>query len=72
MKRNAINGEIKGLSSLELKSKADSIAEELMKLRFRKVVGQLDKTHRIKALKRDLARVLTASAEVNRSGAALR
>lgn len=60
MKRNAILGEIGGLSDAELKTKARAIAEELMKLRFRKVVAQLNQTHLIRAKRRDLARALSA------------
>ena len=41
--------------------KVRQIAEEMMKLRFRSAVGQLEQQHCIKGLKRDLARVLTVS-----------
>lgn len=51
--------EVRGLPSGELRERARGLAEELMKLRFRKASGQLEQAFRIKQVKRDLARVLT-------------
>lgn len=59
MKTKEFLKEIKGLSREDLKEKARSIAEELMKLRFRKVSGQVEQSHRLGQLRRNLARVQT-------------
>jgi len=57
MKRKEIIADIKGLTAEDLQSRARSTAEELMKLRFRKASGQLEQSHRIPELKKNLARV---------------
>jgi large subunit ribosomal protein L29 len=59
MKRNDFINEIKGLSVTELTERARSMTEEMMKLRFRKVTGQLEQSHRLGQIRRDLARVQT-------------
>ena len=59
MKRKEFIADIKKTSKEELVTKARGFAEELMKLRFRKASGQLQQTHRIKELRRNLARVET-------------
>ncbi|MBX7138416.1 MAG: 50S ribosomal protein L29 [Oligoflexia bacterium] len=51
--------EIKDLPADELKQRARSLGEELMKLRFRKASSQLDKSHQMRETRRSLARVLT-------------
>jgi large subunit ribosomal protein L29 len=60
MKRAEYLKEIKNLTVNELKEKARGLAEELMKLRFRKGGGQLEQTHRLRELKKNVARVKTA------------
>ena len=60
MKRKEFLSEIKKMSPKDLKEKRRSMAEELLKLRFRKASGQLEQAHRISILKRELARVETA------------
>jgi len=59
MKRKEIIADINGLTAEDLQSRARSIAEELMKLRFRKASGQLEQSHRIPQLRKNLARVQT-------------
>ncbi len=59
MKRKEFKDQVKKMSEQELTEKARSVSEELMKLRFRKVAGQLQQTHRIGELKRQLAQVNT-------------
>lgn len=54
--------EIGGLSKQDLDARATSLAEELMKLRFRNKSGQLEQSHRIRQLRRDLARIKTLRA----------
>lgn len=58
MKRKEFLKELSGLSTEDLRARANSMAEELMKLRFRNASGQLTQGHRIGELKRNLARVL--------------
>lgn len=60
MKRKDFLAEIKVMSKADLKSKASSMSEELMKLRFRKSSGQLQQGHIMRQVKRNLARVMTA------------
>ena len=59
MKRKEFNKDIAGKTPSELKLQAKTIAEELMKLRFRKSTGQLEQAFRVGHAKRELARVLT-------------
>lgn len=59
MKRIDLLNELRGLPRAELQQRAKSIAEELMKLRFRMATGQLEQTHRVRQLRRDFARIQT-------------
>lgn len=47
----------------DLKAKALGLAEELMKLRFRKASGQQQQTHRMREARRGLAQVQTVLRE---------
>lgn len=49
--------EIRALSPVEIKAKIADIHEELMKLRFQQVTGQLTDTSRLRILRRDVARM---------------
>ncbi len=60
MKQKEFKDQVRKMSEPELVEKARSVSEELMKLRFRKVAGQLQQSHRIGELKKQLARVQTA------------
>ena len=51
--------ELKNLPVDELNSKLDSLKEELFNLRFQLAANQLENTARIKAVKKDIARVKT-------------
>ena len=51
--------ELKNLPVDELSSKLDSLKEELFALRFQLAANQLENTARIKAVKKDIARVKT-------------
>lgn len=42
--------------------------EELMKLRFESAMGQLEKLHRVKQLRKEVAQLLTLQAERQRQG----
>jgi large subunit ribosomal protein L29 len=65
MKRKDFIGSIKGSSKADLVAKAKGLAEELMKLRFRKASGQLEQAHQIPIIRRNLARVRTALSALN-------
>jgi large subunit ribosomal protein L29 len=55
--------ELKELSVDELAVKEKEIREEEFKLRFKHATGQLDKTDRLRRLRRDIARVKTIMRE---------
>ncbi len=59
--------ELRALNPEKLTTKADEVAEELMKLRFRKKSGQLSQTHHLRRARKDLARVLTIKNEPKKS-----
>ena len=52
--------EFKAMSAEELTRKISDLKEELFNLRFQHAINQLDNPQRIKAVKRDIARVKTA------------
>ena len=51
--------EIRNLSHEEIKAKIADTREEMMKLRFQQVTGQLTDTSRLRILRRDIARMET-------------
>ena len=55
--------EIRELTVEELQEKLKALKEELFNLRFQLAVNQLDNPMRIKAVKKDIARVLTVIRE---------
>jgi large subunit ribosomal protein L29 len=55
--------EIRNLSAEQIKTKVADTREELMKLRFQQVTGQLTDTSRLRTLRRDIARLETILAE---------
>ena len=59
--------EIRNLSAEEIKAKVADIREELMKLRFKQVTGQLTDTSRLRILRRDVARMETILAEMQKA-----
>ena len=52
--------ELTKMSAAELDKKLAELKEELFNLRFQHAINQLDNPLRIKAVKRDIARVKTA------------
>ena len=61
--------ELRNLNAGEIETKLSDAREELMKLRFQQVTGQLTDTSRMRVLRREIARMQTilreqASAEV--------
>lgn len=55
--------ELRKLSTEELVAKEKELKEELFNLRFQHATGQLDNTARLKAVKRDIARMYTVLRE---------
>jgi large subunit ribosomal protein L29 len=53
------SSEIRALNPEEIKSKLADAREELMKLRFQQVTGQLTDTSRLRITRRDIARMET-------------
>jgi large subunit ribosomal protein L29 len=51
--------EIRQLSDEEIKQRIKELEEELFNLRFQKALGQLEKTHRFKMIRKDIARMKT-------------
>jgi large subunit ribosomal protein L29 len=60
--------DIRKLSVEEMKVKISDSREELMKLRFQQVTGQLTDTSRLRILGRDIARLETILRENLRTG----
>lgn len=56
--------EIRDLKIEEIKAKLADVREELMKLRFRQVTGQLTDTSRLRTIRRDIARMETVLNEL--------
>ena len=50
-------------TAAELRQQEQELAEQLFALRLQKVTGHLEKPARVRALRRDLARVMTVLAE---------
>ena len=55
--------EIRELTAEELQNKLKTLKEELFNLRFQLAINQLDNPMRIKAVKKDIARVYTVIRE---------
>jgi large subunit ribosomal protein L29 len=59
--------EIRNLSAEQIKAKVSDTREELMKLRFQQVTGQLTDTSRLRTLRRDIARMETILAQTEKA-----
>ena len=62
--------ELRNLKSGELETKLSDAREELMKLRFQQVTGQLTDTSRLRMLRREIARMQTILREAPKAEAA--
>lgn len=51
--------DLRNLQAGEIETKISDARDEMMKLRFQQVTGQLTDTSRLRILKRDIARMLT-------------
>jgi len=62
--------EISELAPNEIETKIRDSREKLLNLRLRKQTGQVEKTHELRTLRKDIARLETAlSAKKNKSAA---
>jgi large subunit ribosomal protein L29 len=59
--------EIRKMSVDEMQAKLSDMREELMKLRFQQVTGQLTDTSHLRQLRRDVARMVTIFNERTRT-----
>ena len=55
--------EVRELSTDELRGREKELDDQLFRLRIQKSMGQLEAAHKLKALRRDLARVKTVLRE---------
>jgi large subunit ribosomal protein L29 len=56
-------GEVRDLGTDELRGREKDLDDQLFRLRIQKSMGQLDAAHKMKSLRRDLARVKTVLRE---------
>ncbi len=62
--------ELRELSIDQLEAKQKEFRQEEFKLRFRHATGQLDKTGRIRQVRKDIARVMTIIREKQKEASA--
>ncbi|CAN5282754.1 50S ribosomal protein L29 [soil metagenome] len=62
--------ELRELNDAELADQLDEYKDELFRLRFQTVTGQLEDVQRLRRVRRDIARVLTVQRERELAGAA--
>jgi large subunit ribosomal protein L29 len=55
--------ELRGLSRSELNTKVTELKEELFSLRFQSATGQLESHGRLRAVRKDIARIYTVLTE---------
>ena len=60
--------QIRELQEKELNKKLADLKEELFNLRFQHAINQLDNPQRLKAVKKDIARVKTILREIELNG----
>ena len=56
-------GEFRDLGADELKQREKDLDDQLFRLRIQKSMGQLEAGHKLKSLRRDIARINTALRE---------
>ena len=62
--------EIRELSTLEITTKIREIRESLLQSRLRKQMGQVEKTHELRSLRKDIARLETILRQKNKAAPA--
>ena len=55
--------EIRDLAPAEITTKLREIREQLLQLKLRKQTGQVEKTHELRTLRKDIARLETVATE---------
>jgi large subunit ribosomal protein L29 len=55
--------EIRDLSATEITTKTRELREQLLQLKLRKQTGQVEKTHELRTLRKDIARLETIATE---------
>ena len=60
--------EIRKMSEKDIEAKLHDLKDELFKLRFQQAINQLDNPMRIKAVKKDIARVKTVIRDIELHG----
>ena len=63
MAKTATAAELRGLSRSELDTKVRELKEELFSLRFQSATGQLESHGRLRAVRKDIARIYTVLTE---------
>ena len=61
-------GEFRDLGADELKQREKDLDDQLFRLRIQKSMGQLEAAHKLKALRRDVARLKTVLRELQSAG----
>lgn len=59
--------EVRDMTTIELDTKLADLKKELFALRFQHAINQLDNPTRLKAVKKDIARVMTIMNERSKS-----
>jgi large subunit ribosomal protein L29 len=62
--------EMRDLSADEISTKSRELREQLLQLKLRKQTGQVEKTHELRTLRKDIARLETIGTEKKQKGAA--
>ena len=62
--------EIRELSTLEITTKIREIRESLLQSRLRRQTGQVEKTHELRSLRKDIARLDTILRQKNKAAPA--
>jgi large subunit ribosomal protein L29 len=60
--------EIRELSPVEIATKSRETREQLLQLKLRKQTGQVEKTHELRSLRKDIARLETIANEKKAKG----
>ena len=63
MAKTATAAELRGLTRAELNTKVGELKEELFSLRFQAATGQLESHGRLRAVRKDIARIYTVIQE---------
>ena len=61
--------EIRDLSASEISVKSRELRDQLLQLKLRKQTGQVEKTHELRTLRKDIARLETIHSEKKRQPA---